>query len=172
MTAPSPSLNTGNAVSVSLKVDHATVDAEQLASIEVVSAANRISRGRIVVVLGWADDGTLAFGSVERFALGKSVELGAGYGSPETVIHDGVITSLSLDISPNGPARLVIESAGTEAASNGIGPRHRRRYYCSNTAIRSNRWACGSRRRFGAIASKCAGGCGFKATRWQSRALV
>ena len=112
MNAPSPALQTGLKLTVSLTADGTEIATDRILSVETWQQANRIPRARIVILDGEAADGKFPFSESGSFVPGTKIAIAVGYEDEDPVsIHAGVVVRHALRILPNTPAQLVIDTA-------------------------------------------------------------
>ena len=111
MPAPSPVLNDGAPLSLSIAVEGEPFDSDQIVSVEVWNRVNRVPRARLVINDGDPASETFPFSDADTFVPGGNVTIAVGYDNETATIFSGVIVKHALDIAPDAPARLVVEMA-------------------------------------------------------------
>lgn len=115
MTAPSPAQVAGALVAVKITAAGKGLDTSwQVVAIDVWTGVNKLPRARLVISDG--DPGAETFPISETSALipGATLEVALGYATDTVPVFTGVIQRQGIDVSQNGPSRLIVEA--TDAA--------------------------------------------------------
>ncbi|CAO3411733.1 type VI secretion system tip protein VgrG [Azospirillum largimobile] len=114
MTAPSPVTLATSIASWTITCNGSALDSSiQVVSIDVWSGVNRIPKARLVVSDGSAADQDFPISEGSSLIPGVTLTIALGYGGSETTVFTGVIHRQGLEVSINGPSRLVVEAADT-----------------------------------------------------------
>ncbi len=112
MTAPSPTQLAGSDVSVSIMANGKALDtAYQVISIDVWTGVNKLPKARLVISDGSPWERTFAISETTALIPGATLKISLGYDLNETSIFSGVIYRQGLDVSQDGPSRLIVEAA-------------------------------------------------------------
>lgn len=126
MTAPSPVSLASDLPSFTIKLGGQALDSSvQLVSIDVWSEINRLPKARLVISDGSAADEGFPISDGDDLVPGTEIDIAIGYGASQASIFSGVIHRQGLEITANGPSRLIIEAtdkamAMTLARNNAI----------------------------------------------------
>ncbi len=126
MIAPSPAQVAGAVVAVKIyAAGEALNSAYQIVAIDIWTGVNKLPRARLVISDGDPATGDFPISETEALIPGKTLKIELGYDGNTTEIFSGLIHRQGLDISQNGPSRLVVEAtdpamAMTLARSNAI----------------------------------------------------
>lgn len=82
----------------------------QVVAIDVWTGVNKLPKVRLVVSDGSAADETFPISETSALIPGVSLTIALGYGSSQTTVFSGVIYRQGLDVTNNGPSRLVVEA--------------------------------------------------------------
>lgn len=112
MTAPSPVQQATSIVSITVTANGEALDsAIQIVSLDVWSGINTMPKARLVISDGTAADRDFPISDGDKLIPGATLSIALGYGgSNETTVFSGIIHRQGLDVSVNGPSRLVIEA--------------------------------------------------------------
>lgn len=112
MTAPSPVTLATSIASWTITCNGSALDSSiQVISIDVWTGVNRIPKARLVVSDGSAADQDFPISEGSSLIPGVTLTIALGYGGSETTVFTGVIHRQGLEVSINGPSRLVVEAA-------------------------------------------------------------
>lgn len=111
MSAPSPvDLATSN-VDFTITSNGTVLDPTiQIVSIDIWAGVNKLPKARIVVSDGSAAGEDFPISETEMLIPGAKLSIQAGYSGSETEIFSGVIYRQGLEVSIEGPSRLVVEA--------------------------------------------------------------
>lgn len=111
MTAPSPDQLATSPPAFAITVDGSPLDTSyQVLSIEVWTGVNKLPRARLVISDGSAADETFPISESSALIPGVALAISIGYGSSLTGIFTGVISRQGLEVTVEGPSRLVVEA--------------------------------------------------------------
>ncbi len=82
----------------------------QVVSIDVRLGVNKLPKARLVISDGSAADETFAISESSTLVPGVALAIALGYGGSGTNVFTGIIYRQGLEISKNGPSRLVVEA--------------------------------------------------------------
>ena len=82
----------------------------EVASIDTWSGVNKLPKARLVVSDGGAADQGFPISSGAALAPGATLDISIGYGSDRDVIFSGIIYRHGLEVSVDGPSRLIVEA--------------------------------------------------------------
>ncbi|MCB0835203.1 MAG: type VI secretion system tip protein VgrG [Bacteroidetes bacterium] len=106
----SANIQSGGLVTFAIKVGGNVIpDENQVLSVEIESAVNRISRATISIRDGEASSGTFKASSSETFVPGAKITIEAGYDSKNQIIFKGIITGQFVQINNAIGSRLIVE---------------------------------------------------------------
>lgn len=126
MTGPSPAQVAGAVVAVKIFAAGQELNSTyQVAAIDIWTGVNKLPRARLVISDGDPARETFPISETESLIPGATLKIELGYDSNTTEVFSGVIDRQGLDISQNGPSRLIVEAtdpamAMTLARSNAI----------------------------------------------------
>ena len=109
MPAPSPALNDSRNLVLAITIDGEAFDSDQIVSVEIWNAINRVPRARLVINDGDPSDQKFPLSAADTFRPGNKVTIAAGYDDHSTTIFSGVVVKHGIDIAPDAPSRLVVE---------------------------------------------------------------
>jgi Rhs element Vgr protein len=110
MTAPSPDINDGSQLSLSIKVAGKEISSTyQIVSINTWLGVNKIPKATIVLFDGSPETQDFEASNLKTFLPGNKVVIGAGYGgtTPAT-IFTGVIVKQGIEITRNAGSKLLV----------------------------------------------------------------
>ncbi len=111
MTAPSPDQFATTIPSYTITVDGAALDTSiQVISVDVWLSVNKMPRARLVISDGSAADEDFPISDGSALIPGVTLAIAMGYGSSTATVFSGVIYRQGLEITNNGPSRLVVEA--------------------------------------------------------------
>ncbi|HYI38768.1 MAG TPA: type VI secretion system tip protein VgrG [Allosphingosinicella sp.] len=111
MSAPSPVQMAGALVSSTIATNGKALDsAYQVESIDIWTGVNKLPQARIIISDGSPSEATFPISETEALIPGKSLTIKVGYDSQETQIFSGLIYRQGLEVSQDGPSRLVVEA--------------------------------------------------------------
>lgn len=111
MAAPSPvQLATSIPVFTITAGGQPLVSTIQVVSIDVWTGVNKLPKVRLVVSDGSAADETFPISETAALIPGALLTVALGYGASQTPVFSGVIYRQGLDVTNNGPSRLVVEA--------------------------------------------------------------
>ncbi len=111
MTAPSPEILATDPVSFTITANgEALQSSVQVWAIEVWAGVNRLPRARLVISDGSAASEDFPISDSSMLVPGVALTIALGYGSGDTTVFSGVIFRQGLEVSANGPSRLVVEA--------------------------------------------------------------
>jgi Rhs element Vgr protein len=111
MTAPSPVQLATSIPSYAVTANGSALDSSiQIVSIETWNEVNKLPKARLVISDGSAADATFAISETASLIPGVALTIAIGYGSSQTQIFSGVIHRQGLEVTANGPSRLVVEA--------------------------------------------------------------
>lgn len=126
MTAPDPALTATSLPVWTITLNGSPIDTSiQVKSIETWLGVNKLPRARLVISDGGAALQDFPISDSANFIPGTALVIQLGYGSSQTQVFSGVIHRQGLEITQNGPSRLVVEAtdkamAMTLARSNAL----------------------------------------------------
>lgn len=111
MTAPSPDQLATTIPAYTISVNGSALDSSiQVVSIETWAGVNKLPRAKLVISDGSAADEDFPISDGSSLIPGVTLEIAMGYGSSTTTIFSGVIHRHGLEVTQNGPSRLVVEA--------------------------------------------------------------
>jgi Rhs element Vgr protein len=114
MSAPSPALLATSIPVHTISVGGTALDSSiQLLSIDVWTGVNKIPKARLVISDGSAADESFPISESAALIPGVALTIALGYDSDQTIVFTGIIHRQGLDITANGPSRLVVEATSS-----------------------------------------------------------
>ncbi|WP_066796759.1 type VI secretion system tip protein VgrG [Sphingomonas soli] len=111
MTAPSPNQTAGALVAIKITANGSELDhAYQVISIDIWTGVNKLPQARIVISDGSPSDATFPISETEQLIPGKLVKIALGYDNQDVEVFSGVIYRQGLQVTQDGPSRLVVEA--------------------------------------------------------------
>ncbi|AJP72404.1 type VI secretion system tip protein VgrG [Sphingomonas hengshuiensis] len=111
MTAPSPAQIAGALVAIRVVAGGGELDSGiQIASIDIWTGVNKLPKARLVIADGEPAAATFPVSETDALIPGKPLTISLGYDSQETQIFSGIIYRQGLEVSQDGPSRLVVEA--------------------------------------------------------------
>jgi phage protein D len=111
VTAPSPTQSAGSVASFTIVANGKPLDPSvQVISIDVWTGVNKVPKARLVVSDGSAAEETFPISETEALIPGAALDVSIGYDGHDTAVFSGVIYRQGLDVTQNGPSRLVVEA--------------------------------------------------------------
>jgi Rhs element Vgr protein len=111
MTAPSPVQQANGNVAIAITTNGTALDtAIQVVCIEVWTGVNKLPRARLVISDGSPSTQDFPIADGSALIPGATITIALGYGSSTSTIFSGVIHRQGLEVSVNGPSRLVVEA--------------------------------------------------------------
>ncbi|MBY6263635.1 type VI secretion system tip protein VgrG [Azospirillum sp. 412522] len=111
MTAPSPLSTAGALATFAISTNGKAIDSSiQVISIDVWSGVNKLPKARLVVSDGSPDSEDFPISSSGTFVPGATLTIALGYDGANATVFTGVIYKQGLEVTVNGPSRLVIEA--------------------------------------------------------------
>lgn len=126
MTAPSPTQTAGALVATTITADGKALDsAYQVVSIDIWTGVNKLPQCRVVISDGSPSEATFPISETDALIPGKPLTISLGYDSSETLVFSGTIYRQGLQVTQDGPSRLVVDAtdkamAMTLARNNAI----------------------------------------------------
>lgn len=111
MTAPSPDQLATSPPAYTITVNGSPLDTSiQVVSIEIWSGVNKLPRARLVISDGSAADEDFPISDGTSLIPGVTLAIAMGYGSSTSTVFSGVIHRQGLEVTRNGPSRLIVEA--------------------------------------------------------------
>jgi Rhs element Vgr protein len=112
MSAPSPVQLAGTIVSVNITSRGQPLNSSyQVASVDIWTGVNKLPKARLVISDGNPASNTFPISETAELIPGAEISISLGYDQNATQVFSGVIYRQGLDISQNGPSRLIVEAA-------------------------------------------------------------
>ncbi|WP_448661453.1 type VI secretion system tip protein VgrG [Sphingomonas sp. CJ20] len=111
MTAPSPAQLAGAIVAVSITADGKPLDsAYQIVTVDIWTGVNRLPKARVVISDGEPAAQTFPISETTALIPGKAITISLGYDTKETLVFTGILYRQGLEVSQQGPSRLIVEA--------------------------------------------------------------
>lgn len=111
MTAPSPAQLATGVVGFTVTANGQALDPSiQIKSIDVWTGVNKLPKARLVISDGSAADEDFPISDSDALIPGSTLQISLGYGGNEIAVFTGVVYRQGLDVSVNGPSRLIVEA--------------------------------------------------------------
>lgn len=109
MTAPSPAVNAGYQLTLSVKINGEEIDSTyQIISVDAWTAVNKVPKATVVIFDGSAAERDFKASNLNTFLPGNNVEIAAGYQGKVTTIFKGVIVKQAIEVSRNEGSKLSV----------------------------------------------------------------
>jgi Rhs element Vgr protein len=111
MSGPSPETTAGSLVAVAIAANGKALDSSyQVVAIDVWNGVNKLPKARLVISDGDPAAADFAISATPDLIPGKTLTIGLGYDTHTTTVFSGLIYSQGLEVTQNGPSRLVVEA--------------------------------------------------------------
>ena len=111
MTAPSPAQLAGSLVSHAIIAGGQPLDsAWQVVSIDIWTGVNKLPKARLVISDGSPSEASFPISETKALVPGAALAISLGYDEHETPVFSGLVYRQGLDVSQNGPSRLVVDA--------------------------------------------------------------
>jgi Rhs element Vgr protein len=111
MTTPSPETTAGSVVSLAITANGQPLDSSyQVVSVDVWDGVNRLPKARLLISDGDPAAADFPISDTPGLIPGKTLTIALGYDTQTTTVFSGVIYSQGLEVTQNGPSRLVVEA--------------------------------------------------------------
>lgn len=111
MSAPSPTQLAGTLAAAVISAGGQPLDSTyQVISVEVWHGVNKMPRARLVISDGSPDQATFPISETRTLIPGVALTIALGYDGEQSEVFSGVIHQQGLQISRDGPSRLVVEA--------------------------------------------------------------
>jgi Rhs element Vgr protein len=111
MSAPSPALLATSLPAMSITSNGKALDSTiQVVAVDIWNGVNRLPKARLVVSDGSAASQDFPISETSTLIPGATIVIAMGYGSSLTTVFSGVVYRQGLEVSANGPSRLVVEA--------------------------------------------------------------
>jgi Rhs element Vgr protein len=111
MTAPSPVELATSIVGFTVTANgQALPPSVQVKAIDVWTGVNKLPKARLVISDGSAADQDFPISDSASLIPGATLQIALGYSGSETTVFTGVVYRQGLDVSVNGPSRLIVEA--------------------------------------------------------------
>ncbi|MEJ2457619.1 MAG: type VI secretion system tip protein VgrG [Novosphingobium sp.] len=111
MSAPSPDQLATSPAEFAIMANGTPLDSSyQVMSIETWAGINKLPRARLVISDGSAAEETFPISEASSLIPGVALEISIGYGASLTKVFSGVIYRQGLEVTRDGPSRLVVEA--------------------------------------------------------------
>jgi Rhs element Vgr protein len=110
-TAPSPAVLAGSVATYRILADGTALDSTyEVVAIDVWDGVNKLPKARLVISDGSPAEETFPISETAALIPGATLEILLGYDQQEATVFSGVIYRQGLDVTQNGPSRLIVEA--------------------------------------------------------------
>ncbi|MBB6250764.1 type VI secretion system tip protein VgrG [Nitrospirillum iridis] len=111
MTAPSPQQVAGALATFTITANGSAIDSSwQVVSVDVWTGVNKLPKARLVLYDGSAAAEDFPIADSTALIPGATLSITLGYDGQETRVFSGVVYRQGLEVTMNGPSRLVVEA--------------------------------------------------------------
>ncbi len=111
MTAPSPAQLAGTVVTMKIRAGGQPLNsAYQVVSVDVWTGVNKLPKARLVISDGSPSEASFPISETTALIPGAALSVSLGYDEKETEVFSGIVYRQGLDVSQNGPSRLIVDA--------------------------------------------------------------